>query len=123
MNTRTTADALQLIYPYYQSLFRQAYSLCSDADQAEDLACDTLLHAAERLHTFNGGSLRAWLGTSLQRRFLDSCRRPRCVALILWMVTFFPPAMLARKPKRLAASSPKTPLPNVTTQVSFWLSP
>jgi DNA-directed RNA polymerase specialized sigma24 family protein len=81
MNTPTTADALQALDPYSPSLLRQARGLCRNDDQAEDLVQDTLFHAAERLHMFQGGSLRAWLGTSLQRRFLDDCRRPRPIAL------------------------------------------
>lgn len=74
MNTQTTATAIQALYPHFPALFRQACGLCRDADQAEDLTLDTLLHAAECFHTFRGGSLRAWLGTSLQRRFQDNCR-------------------------------------------------
>ena len=81
MNTHTTADALQMLDPHFPSLLREARGLCRNDDQAEDLVQDTLLHAAERFHTFQGGSLRAWLGISLRRRFLDDRRRPRPVSL------------------------------------------
>lgn len=81
MNTQTTGVALEALYPYFPTLLRQARGLCRNTDQAEDLVLDTLLHAAEHFHTFGGGSLRAWLGTSLQRRFLDDRRRPRSLAL------------------------------------------
>lgn len=81
MNTQTTADVRLELDQYSQSLLREARNLCRNDDQAEDLVQDTLLHAAERFHTFQGGSLRAWLGISLQRRFLDDRRRPRPVAL------------------------------------------
>ena len=75
MNTLTTADALQTLNIHFPFLLNQADVLCRDAAQAEDLTRDTLLHAAEHFHQFRGGSLRAWLGTSLQRRFQDNCRR------------------------------------------------
>ena len=82
MNTQTTADTLEALYAdHFPALLRTARHLCGDADQAEDLTLETLFHAAERIHTFRGGSLRAWLAASLRNRFRDDCRRPRHVAL------------------------------------------
>ena len=78
MNPQITLGTLYA--DHFQNLFRKAQRLCGNPEQAEDLALETIEHAAERLKTFRGGSLKGWLYASLHNRFLDLCRKPRAVS-------------------------------------------
>jgi len=82
MKTQTTGSIVDTLYPdHFPALLHYARYLCGDADQAEELTSDTLVQALEHIHTFRGGSLRAWLRTILRNRFRDDCRRPRPLSL------------------------------------------
>src|SRR5215203_5259738 len=57
------------------ALYRMAYHLAGNADQAEDLTQETYLRAYRGFAGFRGGDVRAWLFTILRHVFLDECRR------------------------------------------------
>jgi RNA polymerase sigma-70 factor (ECF subfamily) len=57
------------------ALYRLAYHLAGNADEAEDLTQETYLRAYRGFAGFRGGDVRAWLFTILRRVFLDECRR------------------------------------------------
>jgi RNA polymerase sigma-70 factor (ECF subfamily) len=57
------------------ALYRLAYHLADNADEAEDLTQETYLRAYRGFAGFRGGDIRAWLFTILRHVFLDECRR------------------------------------------------
>jgi RNA polymerase sigma-70 factor (ECF subfamily) len=57
------------------ALYRTAYHLAGNADEAEDLTQETYLRAYRGFAGFRGGDVRAWLFTILRHVFLDECRR------------------------------------------------
>jgi RNA polymerase sigma-70 factor, ECF subfamily len=59
------------------ALYRLAYHLAGNADEAEDLTQETYLRAYRGFAGFRGGDVRAWLFTILRHVFLDECRRRR----------------------------------------------
>ncbi|HZH15821.1 MAG TPA: RNA polymerase sigma factor [Archangium sp.] len=69
------------IAPHRALLMGLAHKLCRNGGvEPEDLVQDTLERALlhfESLRGWSGGTCRAWLCTTLQRRFLDHCRRQR----------------------------------------------
>lgn len=69
------------IAPHRALLLGLARKLCRDGGvEPEDLVQDTLERALLHFEALRGGSegmRRAWLCTTLQRRFLDHCRRQR----------------------------------------------
>ncbi|HYO64728.1 MAG TPA: RNA polymerase sigma factor [Archangium sp.] len=70
-----------LIAPHRALLMGLAHKLCRNGGvEPEDLMQDTLERALlhfESLRGWSDGTRRAWLCTTLQRRFLDHCRRRR----------------------------------------------
>jgi RNA polymerase sigma-70 factor (ECF subfamily) len=62
------------LMPY---LHRFACSLTRDAEQAADLAQDTVERALRKSHLFDGANLRAWLTTICKRIFLNNLRRDK----------------------------------------------
>lgn len=70
-----------LIGPHRDLLMGLAHKLCRNGGvEPEDLMQDTLERALvhfELLRGWSDGTRRAWLCTTLQRRFLDHCRRQR----------------------------------------------
>ncbi|MFY0527593.1 RNA polymerase sigma factor [Archangium gephyra] len=70
-----------LIAPHKALLLGLAHKLCRNGGvEPEDLVQDTLERALLHFESLRGGSegtRRAWLCTTLQRRFLDQCRRQR----------------------------------------------
>ena len=60
---RGSAEAWeQLVQEHQQAVFRLAYLLVGDADDAEDLAQETFIHAHHALNRFESGRpLRPWL--------------------------------------------------------------
>jgi RNA polymerase sigma-70 factor (ECF subfamily) len=70
-----------LIEPHRAVLMGLARKLCRNGGvEPEDLMQDTLERALlhfELLRGWSDGTRRAWLCTTLQRRFLDHCRRQR----------------------------------------------
>jgi len=59
------------------ALYRLAYHLAGNADEAEDLTQETYLRAYRGFAGFRGGDVRAWLFTILRHVFLDEYRRRR----------------------------------------------
>jgi RNA polymerase sigma-70 factor, ECF subfamily len=74
-------DFEALIHPHRALLFGLARKLCRNGGaEPEDLVQDTLERALlhlDQLRGWSDGRRRAWLCTTLQRRFLDHCRRQR----------------------------------------------
>lgn len=65
------------------ALYRTAYHLAGNADEAEDLTQETYLRAYRGFAGFRGGDVRAWLFTILRHVFLDECRRHRRMPTIV----------------------------------------
>lgn len=64
------------IQPHLQRLYRQAYRLTANQDDAEDLVQDLLLRLYEKdidLDTIE--KLSSWLLRSLYHQFIDNCRK------------------------------------------------
>jgi RNA polymerase sigma-70 factor (ECF subfamily) len=57
------------------ALYRTAYHLAGNSQDAEDLTQETYLRAYRGYSGFRGGDIRAWLFTILRHAFLDDCRR------------------------------------------------
>jgi RNA polymerase sigma-70 factor, ECF subfamily len=76
-----TQDFQALIGPHHSLLLGLAHKLCRNGGaDPEDLVQDTLERALvhfEQLRGWSDGPRRAWLCTTLQRRFLDQFRRQR----------------------------------------------
>ncbi|MEO8906618.1 MAG: RNA polymerase sigma factor [Microbacteriaceae bacterium] len=73
--TAGTFDAF--IGPHLPVLLRVARSLCSNAQDAEDLVQDTLIRAFKGLSTFDGAYPRAWLMTIMRNANINRNRRQR----------------------------------------------
>jgi len=65
----------RLVVLHQGSLYWWVYSLVSDEAQAEDITQSTFITAYEKLHTFRGGSFKAWLFTIARNRSYDELRR------------------------------------------------
>src|SRR5829696_9131033 len=65
------------------ALYRLAYHLAGNADEAEDLTQETYLRAYRGFAGFRGGDVRAWLFAILRHLFLDECRRHRRMPTIV----------------------------------------
>jgi RNA polymerase sigma-70 factor (ECF subfamily) len=80
-NPGDSREFTDLIAPHRALLMGLANKLCRNGGvEPEDLMQDTLERAlvhAESLRGWSEGTRRAWLCTTLQRRFLDHCRRQR----------------------------------------------
>jgi RNA polymerase sigma-70 factor, ECF subfamily len=72
-------DFAAMILGHASALYRLAYHLAGNADEAEDLTQETYLRAYRGFAGFRGGDVRAWLFTILRHVFLDECRRRRCM--------------------------------------------
>jgi RNA polymerase sigma-70 factor (ECF subfamily) len=64
----------QLVLAHQNSLYGWVASLVRDDSLADDITQLTFLTAYEKLATFRGGSLRAWLFTIARNRSLDELR-------------------------------------------------
>lgn len=65
----------RLVILHQDSLYWWVFSLVNDEAQAEDITQMTFLTAYEKLHTFRGGSFKAWLFTIARNRSFDELRR------------------------------------------------
>ena len=66
----------RLTGPLRERLVRQAYALCRDESQAQDLAQETLMEAWKSMHRFNGQcQLETWLCSILLHRHQSLLRR------------------------------------------------
>src|SRR5215217_2615450 len=78
-----TADFSATTLEHAAALYRLAYHLAGNADEAEDLTQETYLRAYRGFAGFRGGDVRAWLFTILRHVFLDQCRRHRRMPTIV----------------------------------------
>ena len=64
-----------LVWPHAQTVLRAAHYLVCNAQEAEDIAQETMLKAYRSLHTFQGGTdARSWLLTILRNTRTDHFR-------------------------------------------------
>jgi RNA polymerase sigma-70 factor (ECF subfamily) len=79
--TEDSREFSDFIAPHRALLMGLAHKLCRNGGvEPEDLVQDTLERALrhfELLRGWSDGTRRSWLCTTLQRRFLDHCRRQR----------------------------------------------
>ncbi|MEO0794976.1 MAG: RNA polymerase sigma factor [Verrucomicrobiota bacterium] len=76
MSENPDIDFRQLVADYYQPLFRFAYSLCKNEDEACDLTQQTFVVYAEKGDSLRDASkVKSWLFTTLYREFLRIRRR------------------------------------------------
>lgn len=64
-----------LILRHQDSLFNIALRMLGDEDLAADAVQEALISAWRSLHTFSGGSLKAWLSRTLINKCYDEFRR------------------------------------------------
>jgi RNA polymerase sigma-70 factor (ECF subfamily) len=77
------ADFTATTLEHAAALYRLAYHLTGNADEAEDLTQETYLRAYRGFAGFRGGDIRAWLFTILRHVFQDECRRRRRMPTIV----------------------------------------
>jgi len=66
-----------LIRRYEKSVYKFAYSLCRNHDEAGDIAGQVFLRLYQNLHTFrNEASFTSWLFRIVHNTYLDLCIRP-----------------------------------------------
>jgi len=66
-----------LIRRYEKSIFKFAYSLCRNHEEAGDIAGQVFLRLYQNLHTFrNEASFTSWLFRIVRNTYLDLCIRP-----------------------------------------------
>jgi RNA polymerase sigma-70 factor (ECF subfamily) len=67
----------QLIRRYEKSVYKFAYSLCRNHEEAGDIAGQVFLRLYQNLHTFrNEASFTSWLFRIVHNTYLDLCIRP-----------------------------------------------
>lgn len=75
-------DFRQLVADYYQPLYRFAYSLAKNQDEASDLTQQTFVVYAEKGESLRDASkVKSWLFTTLYREFLRLRRRSANMAV------------------------------------------
>jgi len=76
MASKDNLEAFNQLVLLYQNLaYNHAYSLVGDPALAEDAAQDSFIKAFQNMHTFRGGSFRAWLLRVLTNTCYDMLRR------------------------------------------------
>jgi RNA polymerase sigma-70 factor (ECF subfamily) len=66
-----------LIRKYEKSVYKFAYSLCRNHEEAGDIAGQVFLRLYQNLHTFrNEASFTSWLFRIVRNTYLDLCVRP-----------------------------------------------
>jgi RNA polymerase sigma-70 factor (ECF subfamily) len=66
-----------LIHTYEKSVYKFAYSLCRNHDEAGDIAGQVFLRLYQNLHTFRyEASFTSWLFRIVRNTYLDLCVRP-----------------------------------------------
>ncbi len=74
----TLSDFNRLVADHGPPLYRMAYRMVGDCQEAEDLVQETFRSAWKSRARFRaGGGARAWLVAILRRRVVDFWRRPR----------------------------------------------
>ncbi|HEV2473785.1 MAG TPA: sigma-70 family RNA polymerase sigma factor [Chthonomonadales bacterium] len=73
----------ELIKRYESTLYRFAYSLCHNYEEAGDIVGQVLVSLYQNLHTFRKeGSFSSWLLSIARHSFLDQCVRGRRMTLL-----------------------------------------
>ena len=65
----------RLVLAYQDMLFNQAYRMMGEPQAAEDATQDAFIAAFRKLHTYRGGSFRAWLLRIVTNLCYDELRR------------------------------------------------
>jgi RNA polymerase sigma-70 factor (ECF subfamily) len=65
----------RLVLAYQDMLFNQAYRMMGEPQAAEDATQDAFITAFRKLHTYRGGSFRAWLLRIVTNLCYDELRR------------------------------------------------
>jgi RNA polymerase sigma-70 factor (ECF subfamily) len=66
-----------LFHRYEKSIYKFAYSLCRNYEEAGDIAGQVFLRLYQNLHTFrNEASFTSWLFRIVRNTYLDLCIRP-----------------------------------------------
>lgn len=66
-----------LVRMYEKSVYRFAYMLCRDRDDAEDISGHVFVRVYQNLHTFrHEASFSSWLYRIVRNTYLDMCVRP-----------------------------------------------
>jgi RNA polymerase sigma factor (sigma-70 family) len=65
----------RLVLVYQNLLYTQAYRMMGESDAAEDATQDAFITAYRKLHTFRGGSFKAWLLRIVTNLCYDELRR------------------------------------------------
>ncbi len=74
-NDRRAWDTL--VRQYEKCVFRFAFALCHDRDDAEDISAQVFIRVFQNLHTFrNEASFSSWLFRIVRNTHLDMCVRP-----------------------------------------------
>lgn len=71
-----------LVLKYQDLIYRQAYYLLKDDENAQDLTQDVFIKAFQKLDTFRGGSFKAWLLRMVTNAAYDELRRYKRYPLI-----------------------------------------
>jgi RNA polymerase sigma-70 factor (ECF subfamily) len=65
----------RLVLAYQDMLYNQAYRMMGEPDSAEDATQDAFIAAFRKLHTYRGGSFKAWLLRIVTNICYDELRR------------------------------------------------
>lgn len=65
----------RLVLAYQDLLFNQAYRMIGDPDAAEDATQEAFISAYKNIHSYRGGSFRAWLLRIVTNACYDELRR------------------------------------------------
>jgi RNA polymerase sigma-70 factor (ECF subfamily) len=83
MNGTSLPSFEQVVSDYYEGLYRFAYSLCRNPDEASDLTQDVFVIYARKGHSLREVSkLKSWLFTSMYREFLRRRKRAQKYTLV-----------------------------------------
>jgi RNA polymerase sigma-70 factor (ECF subfamily) len=67
----------KLVRRYEKCVYRFAFSLCHDRDDAEDISGQAFIRVFQNLHTFrNEACFTSWLFRIVRNTYLDMCVRP-----------------------------------------------
>jgi RNA polymerase sigma-70 factor (ECF subfamily) len=66
-----------LFHRYARSVYNDAYALCRDRDEANDIVGQVFLHLYQHLNTYRKqATFRIWLLAIVRNTFIDQCIRP-----------------------------------------------
>jgi len=65
----------RLILTYQEMVYNQAYRVMSESDAAEDATQEAFISAYRKIHTYRGGSFKAWLLRIVTNACYDELRR------------------------------------------------